>query len=264
MKRKTLLLLLLVLTLTVLAVRAQDDDDDDDEVYIDNGCRAPAAYKFDEVLFADKARLDQVTKEFREKLYTLPAEAKGVVYIFGGQETTFDEIAEITKDVDGRIGFGNDSDGKVSFVNGGYRRNAAVVLAIRPLDCSDHYAATPDLDVDEIQFKEFPPADTVRMSRDDLKNQVAKEIFGRCTAVARAMHACSTPLEVEVFVAVDKTGTVRFAKDISGNPLLRSAAPAAAKAWKFRPLMVDGMPKNFLGVILVRFPPDASSITIDY
>ncbi len=261
MPRSKLILLLAVLmmALCVSAARAQDDDDDD--VVIDFipevvQCLAPTAYKFDEVEFADTKKLERVIRDFRENLYALPAETRGLIYVYGGQMSRFDEIAEITKTVEGKVGLGNNRSSKVAFVNGGYRRVATVEFTIKPLDCSEALDASPDLTIEDIRFEEFPAADSVRLSRDDIRSQVSNEVFGKCPAAASAMHVCSDPVQVEVFVAVDKTGTVRFAKQLGGHPLLRAAAASAAMQWKFRPLVAAGMPKNFVGVILVRFPPE--------
>ena len=259
MHRSKLILLLAVLlmALCVLAAKAQDDGDDDDDdsdiEYIQNveQCVAPVADKFDEVEFADTKRLDRVIAEFRERLFSLPAEARGVIYVYGGQVSKFDEIEEIGKTVEGKVGLGNN---KVYAVDGGYRLVATAVFTIDQLDCSKSFGASPDIDPKDVQFEEFPSADTVRMSRDDIRKQVANEAFGMCPATARAMGECRSTVEIEVFVAVDQTGNVRFARAKAKNPLMQRPALETAKRWKFRPLLVNGMPKNFLGGILVMFP----------
>lgn len=270
MPRSKLILLLAVLlmALCVSAARAQDDDDEGDDVDIELipnivQCVAPTAYKFDEAQFADTKNLDRVIRDYRETLYAMPAEAKGIIYVYGGQMSRFDEIAEITKTVEGKVGLGNSPSSKVAFVNGGYRRTAAVEFTIVPLDCSKTLGASPDITIEDVRFEEFPAAESVRLSRDDLRNQVSNEVFGKCGAAAMAMGVCRESMQVEVFVAVDKTGTVRFVKEIGGHPLLRAAAVFAAKQWKFRPLLVAGMPKNFVGVILVRFPPETHPMIVD-
>lgn len=240
---------------SAFAVRAQDDDVDDTDIeFIQNveQCVAPVADKFDEVEFADTKRLDRVIADFRERLFSLSDEAKGVIYVYGGQVSKFDEIEEIGKTVEGKVGLGNN---KVYAVNGGYRRVATVVFTIAQLDCSKSFGSSPEIDPEDVQFEEFPSADTVRMSRDDIRKQVANEAFGICPATARAMGVCRNTVEIEVFVAVDQTGSVRFARVKAANPLMLHPTLETAKRWKFRPLVVNGMPKNFLGVILVRFPP---------
>lgn len=269
MKRR-LLLLALLLSLAASLAYAQDGDDDDsddsdyssDSVQV-NKCLAPASYKFDEILFSDKQRLDTVAGEYREKIYSLPAEATGTVYVFGGQTTTFNEVSEIIKYVSGKVGFGNEPNGRVNFVDGGFRRNATVVFTVRPLECSQPYGARDEVSPDELQFKEFPVSDTVRLSREDLRQQLVNEVFGKCPAVASALGACNQPVEVEVFVAIDDEGTVKFAGNLGGDRLFRSAAIVTAKSLKFRPLVIDGKPKNFAGVILIRFPASARRIYID-
>lgn len=264
MNWKAIFLTLLVLTIAVAAARAQDDPDDDDSddevTYVKPQCLAPAAEKFDEVSFSDKANLDRVIKDYQERLYSMSGDAKGNIIVYGGQQTSFTEFADITSYVRERIGL---PDRKVSFANGGYRSVATVEFAIKPLECTALYGVSPTLSPEGLQFKEFPVADTLKLSKDAIRLQVEKEIFGQCPAVARAMRACGQPIEIEVFVAVDSTGAVRFAKDLNGHLILRQAAASTAKSWKFRPLLVDGKPKNFVGVIVVRFPADSPETDYD-
>ncbi|MBX7060336.1 MAG: energy transducer TonB [Pyrinomonadaceae bacterium] len=264
MNWKAFFLTLFVLTLAVAAISAQDDPDDDDSddevTYSKPQCLAPAAEKFDEVSFSDKARLDRVIADYQERLYSMPGEAKGYIIVYGGQQTSFTELADITSYVKGHVGL---PDRKVGFINGGYRHFATVEFAIEPLECTESYGASPTLGPEDLQFKEFPVADTLKLSKDAVRLQAEKEIFGQCPPAARAMRVCSQPNEVEVFVAVDSTGTVRFVQGFGGHPLLRQAATLTAKSWKFRQLSLGGKPKNFVGVIVVRFPADESENIYD-
>ena len=136
MNWKAFFLTLFVLTLAVAAISAQDDPDDDDSddevTYSKPQCLAPAAEKFDEVSFSDKARLDRVIADYQERLYSMPGEAKGYIIVYGGQQTSFTELADITSYVKGHVGL---PDRKVGFINGGYRHFATVEFAIEPLEC---------------------------------------------------------------------------------------------------------------------------------
>jgi protein TonB len=58
---------------------------------------------------------------------------------------------------------------------------------------------------------------------------------------------------VVVEVTVDEAGNVISARPISGHPLLKDAAVAAAKGWKFSPTMLTGVPVKVIGTITFNF-----------
>lgn len=58
---------------------------------------------------------------------------------------------------------------------------------------------------------------------------------------------------VSVQVMVDESGNVVSATAVSGHPLLRAAAVAAARAATFEPKMVDGKTVQFSGVVTYNF-----------
>ncbi|PYT01650.1 MAG: hypothetical protein DMF63_02040 [Acidobacteria bacterium] len=68
---------------------------------------------------------------------------------------------------------------------------------------------------------------------------------------ARAVRATG---QVMVQVTVDKTGAVVSANALTGHPLLRSAAVAAARQAKFKPTIFSGQPVNVSGVLTYNFP----------
>lgn len=68
--------------------------------------------------------------------------------------------------------------------------------------------------------------------------------------IARAARAEGT---VSVRVTVDEEGKVAAAEAVSGHPLLRTAAVAAAREAKFRPTVVAGKPVKVSGVISYNF-----------
>lgn len=69
-------------------------------------------------------------------------------------------------------------------------------------------------------------------------------------AIARAAHASGT---VTVQVLVDEAGNVVSASAVSGHPLLQASAVAAAKASKFSPTLLSGVPVRVSGVITYNF-----------
>ncbi|MBX3243562.1 MAG: TonB family protein [Acidobacteria bacterium] len=67
---------------------------------------------------------------------------------------------------------------------------------------------------------------------------------------ARAIRAGGA---VQVQVVIDKSGNVKSASAVSGHPLLRPAAVAAARQAKFSPTMLSGQPVEVQGVITYNF-----------
>ncbi|HEV7843622.1 MAG TPA: energy transducer TonB [Pyrinomonadaceae bacterium] len=58
---------------------------------------------------------------------------------------------------------------------------------------------------------------------------------------------------VTVYIEVDPTGAVSTVQSTSGPMMLRQAAMDAARRWKFRPTLVDGLPVRVVGFINFNF-----------
>ena len=71
-------------------------------------------------------------------------------------------------------------------------------------------------------------------------------------AAARAERASGA---VSVQVLIDEEGNVVSASAVSGHPLLRAAAVAAARGAKFSPIKLEGQPVKVSGVITYNFVP---------
>jgi periplasmic protein TonB len=69
-------------------------------------------------------------------------------------------------------------------------------------------------------------------------------------AIARSAHASGT---VTVQVLVDESGNVISASAVSGHPLLQASAVSAARASKFSPTLLSGVPVKVSGVITYNF-----------
>jgi protein TonB len=69
-------------------------------------------------------------------------------------------------------------------------------------------------------------------------------------AIARSAHASGA---VQVQVLIDENGNVISASAVSGHPLLRAAAQAAAMSSKFSPTKLSGQPVKVNGVIIYNF-----------
>ncbi len=60
---------------------------------------------------------------------------------------------------------------------------------------------------------------------------------------------------VVVEITVDEEGNVIAARAISGHPLLKDSAVAAARGWKFTPTQLSGVPVKVIGTITFNFKP---------
>ena len=69
-------------------------------------------------------------------------------------------------------------------------------------------------------------------------------------AIARAARASG---QVQVQVVIDENGDVIEAEAISGHPLLYAAAAGAARASKFKPTNLSGVPVKVTGIIVYNF-----------
>lgn len=69
-------------------------------------------------------------------------------------------------------------------------------------------------------------------------------------AAARAVKAQGA---VTVQIVIDEEGNVSSASAVSGHPLLRSAAEAAARQARFAPTMLSGVPVKVSGVLTYNF-----------
>jgi TonB family protein len=71
-------------------------------------------------------------------------------------------------------------------------------------------------------------------------------------AAAKAIHASGS---VSVQVLIDESGRVVSASAVSGHPLLRAAAVAAAQGARFSPTLLSGQAVKVSGVITYNFVP---------
>ena len=72
-------------------------------------------------------------------------------------------------------------------------------------------------------------------------------------AAAKAVRASGA---VNVRVTVDENGDIVSAEAVSGHPLLRASATAAAREAKFKPTILSGKPVKVNGIIVYNFTPD--------
>ena len=97
---------------------------------------------------------------------------------------------------------------------------------------------------------EAAPSDGETVSAGLLDRKAVSKPRPAYPSLAKAAHASGT---VTVRVTVDETGNVVSAAAVSGHPLLRAAAVAAAKQAKFSPTLLNEQPVKVSGVLTYDF-----------
>jgi len=83
-----------------------------------------------------------------------------------------------------------------------------------------------------------------------LNGRAEKLVVPTYPAIARSAHAAG---DVHVRVLIDKEGTVKAAQIVDGNPLLATPALRAARESRFSPTLLEGKPRNVVGIIVYSF-----------
>jgi protein TonB len=96
------------------------------------------------------------------------------------------------------------------------------------------------------------PPKIVRKSGGVLQGSATRRPTPTYPPLARAARVSGA---VVVEVTVDEAGNVISARAISGHPLLKDAAVAAARGWKFTPTQLSGVPVKVIGTITFNFTP---------
>ncbi len=90
----------------------------------------------------------------------------------------------------------------------------------------------------------------IKVSGGVLQGIVIKKVSPLYPPIAKAARASG---KVEVQITVSEQGKVIEATVVSGHPLLRDAAVAAAKQWVFKPTELSGVPVKVQGVLTFNF-----------
>lgn len=97
------------------------------------------------------------------------------------------------------------------------------------------------------------PARTIQKAEDILQSEAVIRIQPQYPPLALAARVSAT---VKVEITIDESGNVISARALSGHTLLKDSAVAAARKWKFKPTMLEGIPVKVTGVISLAFDPD--------
>jgi periplasmic protein TonB len=167
-------------------------------------------------LIADVSRADLVPKEVSAKASDIPPVRKGVVTMVGSSNSN--AIAPVAPGA----GTGN-------IISGPEKVNVAEAPPPPPP-------------------KPTPPKAPI--SGGVLNGKAVRLVQPPYPAIARSAHASG---QVRVQIVIDENGNVISASPMSGHPLLQAAAVSAARASKFTPTKLSGMPVKVSGVIIYNF-----------
>ena len=167
-------------------------------------------------LIADVTRTDLVPKEISAKASDVPPVRRGVQTVVGGSDSN--AIAPMAAGSGTGSGLGTTAP-KVNIA-------------------SDEPPPPPK------------PTPHAPISGGVLNGRAVRLVTPPYPAIARSAHASGS---VQVQVLIDENGNVISASAVSGHPLLRAAAVAAARASKFSPTKLSGQPVKVNGVIVYNF-----------
>jgi TonB family protein len=106
-------------------------------------------------------------------------------------------------------------------------------------------------DSDEPQIAKPTPRPVPKIVSGGVVNSKATSLVKPAyPAAARAVRASGA---VNVQVTISESGSVISASAVSGHPLLRGAAEAAARSSRFSPTLLSGQPVKVTGVIVYNF-----------
>ncbi len=95
-----------------------------------------------------------------------------------------------------------------------------------------------------------PRPQTQRVSGGVLQGNALRKVQPPYPAIAKAARAQGA---VQVAVTISEEGRVTSAEAVSGHPLLKEAAVAAARQWTFKPTELSGTPVKVQGILTFNF-----------
>ncbi|MGC2238967.1 MAG: TonB family protein [Pyrinomonadaceae bacterium] len=127
-------------------------------------------------------------------------------------------------------------------------QNSELVFAKK--DSASVSAETPKIDTAVTNSAKLPTPKTISggVLNSKAKN-LAKPVYPEAARAVKASGA------VNVQVTIDEQGNVISASAVSGHPLLRKASEDAARASKFSPTMLEGVPVKVTGIVIYNFVP---------
>lgn len=93
-------------------------------------------------------------------------------------------------------------------------------------------------------------AETPTITTANAMVRASKKVSPEFPMAAKQLHISGSQ---EVQVTVSKTGDVVDAKVLKGNAMFSTSSVAAAKQWKFAPLVKDGEASEFVAVLIFNY-----------
>jgi TonB family protein len=118
-------------------------------------------------------------------------------------------------------------------------------------------SSVPAQNANQQEAREAPPQ-IIRKSGDALTRSAVGSVEPTYPPLAKAARVSGA---VAVEITVDEQGGVFSARAISGHPLLKDAAVAAARGWKFNPTILGGVPVKVIGTLTFNFNLDSAPTT---
>lgn len=109
----------------------------------------------------------------------------------------------------------------------------------------------------ESQRGEPQPPKIIRKSGGVLQGTATRRVEPAYPPLAKAARVSGS---VVVEVTVGEEGDVISARAISGHPLLKDSAVAAAREWSFEPTKLEGVPVKVIGTITFNYTVDTPTI----
>lgn len=215
-------------------------------------CVSPNSFIFDE-FYSDEVDLQLKIKEFERKILETTG-SLGLVVPFASKKARVDDEKRLMSlaEKSGTIAK-PDYNSRIYIRFGGYRLRESFVFILRPEQCSSYSLPVADFSADQIQFEGYSDEKTLRYGYGELRSKATSSPDKKCPPAARAVRACDENTSVDVFILVDQTGSVVFGEAIAAHPLLKAAAAAGVKEWKFPPLVIDGNSMNQSGMVKISF-----------
>lgn len=132
------------------------------------------------------------------------------------------------------------------------RRNRSIVTRVATLtpDEVQRYNNPGGVAVAAPRAAAGAPPQQIRVSGGVLQGSAINNVQPEYPAVAKAAGASGA---VQVQVTISEKGDVIDTSVVSGHPLLRDAALAAARQWQFKPTELSGTPVKVQGVLTFNF-----------
>lgn len=218
-----------------------------------NTCAQPFTERFDEFEFKDFKEVEERIALFASKLNN-DEQAEGRIFVYAGRKTKINQAENLTKQISDLLNQTLKMPiRKLWATNGGFRETATIEMVLKPLACSEYLLATPSLNIEEVEFEGFTaPKDIIKKSLDETMSSITERTEAICSPAAKAVGLAAG--SANVYVLLNETGEVAFAKGIAGHPLLRVAAANTVQKWKFKPTQVKNKQIKVIGEVWVEFP----------